>query len=69
MKINRHGSAVWRGGLKDGKGSISTESGALKGYPYGFRQPLRRCARHQSGGADRGCARRLLHDGSFAYPR
>ena len=36
MKINRHGSAVWQGGLKDGKGAISTESGALKGYPYGF---------------------------------
>jgi lipoyl-dependent peroxiredoxin len=36
MKINRHGSAVWQGGLKDDKGSISTESGALKGYPYGF---------------------------------
>jgi lipoyl-dependent peroxiredoxin len=30
------GSAVWRGGLKDGKGSISTKSGALKEYPYGF---------------------------------
>ncbi len=36
MKITRHGSAVWQGGIKDGKGSISTESGALKGYPYGF---------------------------------
>jgi len=36
MKINRHGSAVWQGGIKDGKGLISTESGALKGYPYGF---------------------------------
>ena len=36
LKINRHGSAVWRGGIKDGKGSISTESGALKAYPYGF---------------------------------
>jgi len=36
MKINREGSAVWRGGLKDGKGAISTESGALKAYPYGF---------------------------------
>jgi osmotically inducible protein OsmC len=36
MKINRHGSAEWAGGLKDGKGSISTESGALKAYPYGF---------------------------------
>jgi lipoyl-dependent peroxiredoxin len=36
MKIIRRGSAVWRGGLKDGKGSISTQSGALKDYPYGF---------------------------------
>jgi osmotically inducible protein OsmC len=36
MKINRHGSAVWRGGFKDGKGEISSESGALKAYPYGF---------------------------------
>ena len=36
MKINRRGSAVWQGGLKDGKGAISTESGALKDYPYGF---------------------------------
>ena len=36
IKINRVGSAAWRGGLKDGKGSISTESGALKAYPYGF---------------------------------
>jgi osmotically inducible protein OsmC len=30
------GTAVWRGGLKDGKGTISTKSGALKDYPYGF---------------------------------
>lgn len=36
MKIKRHGSAAWQGGIKDGKGSISTESGALKAYPYGF---------------------------------
>jgi len=36
MKINRTGSAAWSGGIKDGKGSISTESGALKAYPYGF---------------------------------
>jgi osmotically inducible protein OsmC len=31
-----HGSAAWRGGIKDGKGTISTKSGALKDYPYGF---------------------------------
>jgi osmotically inducible protein OsmC len=36
MKIQRSGSAAWSGGIKDGKGSISTESGALKAYPYGF---------------------------------
>jgi len=36
LKINRTASAAWSGGLKDGKGSISTESGALKAYPYGF---------------------------------
>jgi lipoyl-dependent peroxiredoxin len=36
MKIKRHGSAVWQGGIKDGKGAISTESGALNAYPYGF---------------------------------
>ena len=36
MKINRSASAAWVGGLKDGKGSISLESGAMKDYPYGF---------------------------------
>jgi osmotically inducible protein OsmC len=30
------GRASWNGGIKDGKGSISTKSGALTGYPYGF---------------------------------
>ena len=36
MKITRTGSAVWKGGLKDGRGSISTQSGALSAHPYGF---------------------------------
>jgi osmotically inducible protein OsmC len=36
MKIKRQGSAAWQGGIKDGKGTISTESGALSAYPYGF---------------------------------
>lgn len=31
-----HGSAVWDGGLKDGRGTLSTKSGALSDYPYGF---------------------------------
>lgn len=30
------GTARWQGGFKDGKGAISTKSGALKDYPYGF---------------------------------
>jgi osmotically inducible protein OsmC len=34
--MKTHGSAVWKGGLKDGRGAISTQSGALKDYPYGF---------------------------------
>ena len=29
------GTAAWDGGFKDGKGAISTKSGALKNYPYG----------------------------------
>lgn len=36
MAIKRSASAVWSGGLKDGKGAISTESGALDAQPYGF---------------------------------
>lgn len=36
MAIIRTGSAEWSGGIRDGKGKISTESGALAGYPYGF---------------------------------
>ena len=36
MKISKKASAIWSGGLKDGRGSISTESGALKDQPYGF---------------------------------
>jgi osmotically inducible protein OsmC len=30
------GTAKWQGGLKDGKGAISTKSGAISEYPYGF---------------------------------
>ncbi|MGL4438578.1 MAG: OsmC family peroxiredoxin [Bosea sp. (in: a-proteobacteria)] len=36
MKIQRNGSAHWQGGLKDGKGAVTTASGALTSYPYGF---------------------------------
>lgn len=32
----RKGSAEWRGGLKDGKGTVSTDSGALSNAQYSF---------------------------------
>jgi lipoyl-dependent peroxiredoxin len=34
--MKRKASAVWRGDLKAGKGTISTESGTLKETPYSF---------------------------------
>ena len=34
--MKRKASAVWRGGLKDGKGTISSESGVLKETQYSF---------------------------------
>ncbi|MFD1796375.1 OsmC family peroxiredoxin [Paracoccus aurantiacus] len=34
--ITKTGSAKWQGGLKDGKGEVSTQSGALSSQPYGF---------------------------------
>jgi osmotically inducible protein OsmC len=35
--MKRSASAAWSGNLKDGKGSLSTGSGALRDTPYGFR--------------------------------
>ena len=35
--MKRSASAVWRGGLKDGKGTVSSESGVLSSTPYNFR--------------------------------
>jgi osmotically inducible protein OsmC len=35
--MKRSASAVWKGGLKDGAGQVSTESGAVSGVPYTFR--------------------------------
>jgi osmotically inducible protein OsmC len=34
--MKRKASAVWQGGLKDGKGSISTDSGVLSNTQYSF---------------------------------
>lgn len=37
MKIVKNASAVWQGGIKDGGGTISTETGVLREAPYGFK--------------------------------
>lgn len=34
--MKRSASAVWNGGLKSGKGSLTTESGVLANTPYSF---------------------------------
>ena len=34
--MDRSASAVWHGSLKEGKGTISTQSGTLKDTQYGF---------------------------------
>ncbi|MEO6828719.1 MAG: OsmC family protein [Acidobacteriaceae bacterium] len=34
--MQRKASAIWHGTLKEGKGTISTESGLLKDAPYSF---------------------------------
>jgi osmotically inducible protein OsmC len=34
--MKRKASAVWQGGLKDGRGTVSTESGALAQRQYSF---------------------------------
>ena len=34
--MERKGSAVWKGGLKDSKGTVSTASGVLNNTPYSF---------------------------------
>ena len=42
--MQRKGSAVWKGGLKEGNGQVSTGSGGLQGSPYTF------ASRFESGG-------------------
>src|SRR5213595_2629963 len=36
MALQRKGSAQWKGGLKDGKGTVTTASGVLTSTPYSF---------------------------------
>jgi len=34
--MDRSATAVWEGGIKDGKGALTTETGALSSKPYSF---------------------------------
>jgi len=34
--MDRHATAVWSGNLKEGKGTLDSQSGALKALPYSF---------------------------------
>ena len=34
--IRKTGSARWEGRLRDGKGTVNSQSGALRGLPYSF---------------------------------
>ncbi|HEX5009290.1 MAG TPA: OsmC family protein [Planctomycetota bacterium] len=36
MAIDRSASAQWSGGLKTGRGTLTTQSGVLSAAPYGF---------------------------------
>jgi osmotically inducible protein OsmC len=36
LGMQRYASAVWKGGLKDGKGTVSSASGVLSNTPYSF---------------------------------
>ncbi|MBE7184447.1 MAG: OsmC family protein [Methylobacterium mesophilicum] len=35
--MDRHATAVWKGGLKDGTGSLESQSGAIGNLPYSFK--------------------------------
>jgi osmotically inducible protein OsmC len=37
LPMKRKASAIWHGGLKDGKGTLTSDSGVLSSTPYSFR--------------------------------
>ena len=65
--MQRKASALWQGGLKDGKGSLSTDSGVLEQADAILLQhSLRKRRRHQPRGTPRRGPRRLFHHGASA---
>ena len=63
--MQRTASAHWSGGLKDGKGTISSQSGVLSNTQYSFQHSFRIRCRNQSGRAYRRCPRGMLHHGAL----
>jgi hypothetical protein len=57
--MQRKASAVWKGGLKDGKGTISAPGGVLSNTPYSFTTRF-----ENAPGTDCGSTRRLFFDGT-----
>ncbi|WP_018633397.1 OsmC family protein [Neomegalonema perideroedes] len=35
--MDRHATAIWKGSLKEGAGTLATQSGALSALPYSFK--------------------------------
>ena len=35
--MDRHATAIWKGNLREGTGTLDTQSGAMKGQPYSFK--------------------------------
>ena len=56
--MKRKASAVWEGGLKDGKGTISADSGVLTNTPYSFSKRFE---------DEKGTTRRLTRDEILTY--
>ena len=67
--IKRSAEAVWKGGGPDGKGTLTTQSGALSNVPYSARHAVRRRQGHQPGRVARRGACRLLQHGACLRPR
>ena len=63
--MQRKASAVWKGGLKDGKGAVSAASGVLNNTPYSFSTRFENTPGTESRGIDCGSARRMLFHGTF----
>ncbi len=67
--MTRNASAVWQGGLKDGKGSITTASGVLSSTQYSFATRFENGIGTNPEELNCGGSRRLLFHGAFGSVR